>query len=232
VVKRDEKPKKRASTRRGPARVDAGVRDAVTRQRETWAALIAVVVAAPLVYMFASAIADGQVRAHEAPMRALLGADAYGALASGERTSMHYMGNDRLAPDFTLRDRSGRAWRLSDHRGKVVVLNFWSITCPPCLEEMPTLVDLANLVDGRDDVELVSVSTDAGWREVASVFPRDMTLEVLFDPDKSVVRGKFGTRLYPETWFIDPDGVIRLRIDGPRDWSEPIVLELIDSLRG
>jgi hypothetical protein len=52
---------------------------------------------------------------------------------------------------------------------------------------------------------------------------------VLFDPDKSVVRGKFGTRLYPETWVIDPEGVIRVRIDGGRDWSAPIAIEMIES---
>jgi len=52
---------------------------------------------------------------------------------------------------------------------------------------------------------------------------------VLFDPDKAVVRGKFGTRLYPETWVIDPEGVIRVRIDGGRDWASPVALEMIQS---
>jgi hypothetical protein len=41
----------------------------------------------------------------------------------------------------------------------------------------------------------------------------------LVDPESQVVGGKFGTTLYPETWFIDPNGVIRARVDGPRDWQ-------------
>jgi hypothetical protein len=53
---------------------------------------------------------------------------------------------------------------------------------------------------------------------------------VLFDPDKSVVKGKYGTRLYPETWIIDRNGIIRFRIDGGRDWGSAIALELIESL--
>jgi peroxiredoxin len=227
-VAKDARTKRKLKEREAPKPDVATVE---RKHREVWAAIVAAVIAAPLVYMFAAAIADGQVRAAEAPMRALLGPQAYTALERGERTQLHYMGRDRTAPDFTLRDREGRAWQLSDHRGKVVVLNFWSITCPPCLEEMPSLIDLAKLLEDRDDVELVAISTDAGWGEVANVFPRDSTLNVIFDPEKAVTRGKFGTRLYPETWFIDPHGVIRLRIDGPKDWSQPIVLELIDALR-
>ncbi len=224
------KSKKKGARDARPVVVHEAVASVERRHREIWAAVVAALIAAPLVYMFASAIADGQVRAREAPFRALLGKEAYEALAQGDMRSLHYMGHDRLAPDFTVRDRAGHPWKLSDHRGKVVVMNFWTMSCQPCLEEMPSLIDLSKLLEDRDDVELVAISTDSGWQDVANVFPRDLTLNVLFDPDRSVVRGKFGTRLYPETWFIDPRGVIRLRIDGPKDWSEPIVLDLIEEL--
>jgi len=50
---------------------------------------------------------------------------------------------------------------------------------------------------------------------------------VLFDPDKRVVRDKFGTRMYPETWVIDSEGIIRFRVDGARDWSDPVALAAI-----
>jgi len=63
------------------------------------------------------------------------------------------------------------------------------------------------------------------------VLPANPAATILFDPDKSVVRGKFGTRLFPETWVIDPAGVIRLRIDGRRDWSHPVAIEVIESYR-
>jgi peroxiredoxin len=201
------------------------------KRPEVWAAIAAIVIGAPLVYVFARAIAEGQVRTREAPMRAILGDEAYEELASGEPSDVHYLGNDRRAPDFTLRDENGEPWQLSDHRGKVVILNFWSITCRPCVEEMPTLIELGDMIESRDDVELVTITVDESWDQVSRLFPRDKNLEVLFDPDKEVVAGKFGTRLYPETWFIDPDGLIRLRVDGPRDWSSPVVLDLIESLK-
>lgn len=198
--------------------------------REYTAGFVAIVLGAPLVYMFAAAVADGQLRVKENPVRAIIGAGSYEAVQDGDSPT-NYVGNDRRAPDFTLRDRAGREWKLSDHRGKIVVMNFWTKTCRPCLEEMPSLLDLAGRLRDRDDVELVAITTDADWEAVRTIFPPQNDLEILFDPDSSVVNGMFGTRLFPETWFIDTEGIIRVRVDGPRDWSQPIVEELIDSLK-
>jgi peroxiredoxin len=189
------------------------------------------VLGATAIVLFSAAFADGEVRRRESPLRAMLGSEAYDALVRGERTDQHYLGNDRLAPDFELRDAGGRPWRMREHRGKVVVLNFWTVTCQPCLQEMPSLIDLAELLRHRDDIELVTISTDRDWGTVRTVIPDHSPLKVLLDPDRAVVRGRFGTRLYPETWIVDPRGVIRMRVDGPRDWSMPIALQIFESFR-
>ena len=112
-----------------------------------------------------------------------------------------------------------------------MVLNFWSITCPPCREEMPSLELLAHMVADRDDVEVVTVSTDEGPEAVREVIEGHTQLKHLFDPESRVVKELFGTELYPETWIIDPRGVVRFRFDGARDWSSPLVLDLIDQFR-
>jgi peroxiredoxin len=200
------------------------------RRGEILAAFVALAIAVPLVYALGLAVADGQARAREVPIRALIGDDAFEALTAGHGTPTQYVGRDRSAPDFTLQDQRGRDWRLSDHRGKVVIMNFWTESCQPCVEEMPSLEQLAGVLADRDDVELVTVSTDAGWGEVESHFAPDSKLTVLFDPESEVVEGKFGTRLFPETWFVDRDGIIRLRVDGARDWSHAIVLDVIAGL--
>lgn len=196
---------------------------------ELWATLIALCVGAPLVFLFARAAADSEVRRKETPVRAMLGDEAFDAIRAGSTPEQGYYGDDRRAPDFTLTDQRGISWRLSQHRGKVVVMNFWSVTCGPCVEEMPTFETLAQVFRGRNDVELVTVSVDAGWEAVRPVMPANSHLRVLFDRDRSVVRGKYGTRLFPETWIIDGEGIIRARIDGARDWSNPIAIEMIES---
>ncbi len=201
------------------------------KQGEIGAAILTALVALPLVFVFARAVADGEVRRQRAPLRAMLGDATYDALEKGEGSAQSYLGNDRRAPDFELRDRHGSPWRLSDHRGKVIILNFWTITCGPCVEEMPSFEALDAMVRERDDVELVTVTTDRDWATVASVLSPRTRLRVLFDSERNVVTGKFGTRLFPETWIIDKDGIIRLRIDGARDWASPIALDMIDAYR-
>lgn len=197
-------------------------------QADKLAAVLAFVLGAPFAFMMVRGFAEGEARRRELPLRAMLGDEIYEAFRDGEKAPHHYYGNDKLAPDFTLRDKDGKDWNLRNHRGKTVVMNFWTRTCQPCVEEMPSLEQLARIAEERDDLEVIAISTDKSWQEVAPLFKPDSKLKVLFDPDKAIVRDKFGTRLYPETWVIDPDGVIRVRVDGSRDWSAPIALEMIE----
>jgi len=193
------------------------------------AAVLAFLLGAPFAWMMVRSFAEGEVRRREIPVRAMVGDDVYEAFRDGEMPKHNYLGNDRLAPDFTLTDQEGNPWTLSEHRGKTVILNFWTMTCKPCVEEMPSLEQLALVAAERDDLELVAISTDKDWASVRGLFKPGSKLKILFDPDKAVVKEKFGTRLYPETWVIDPDGVIRARVDGGRDWGSPIALDMIKS---
>jgi len=224
----DEKGDAEASTKKKRKR---GPKEPGQLQAELLAALLAGAVAIPLLVIGALAIKDALVRAEQAPLRSLVGDERYEELAAGEGGFPHYLGKDRLAPDFTLQTADGGTWRMEDQRGKVVIMNFWSITCPPCIEEMPSLELLAHMAEEWEDVEVVAISTDEGPEAVAEVVPEDPRLTHLFDPDKRVVQGMFGTELYPETWIIDPRGVVRFRYDGARDWSSPIILDLIEQFR-
>jgi peroxiredoxin len=147
----------------------------------------------------------------------------------------NYMGADRKAPTFTLKDVKGQTVSFDQYKGKVVFMNFWSRTCKPCLEEMPEIADLTRILADRKDVAVVTVSIDEGPEDampmVRASLKEDPPFLVLFDPDNKVVKGKYGTSLFPETWFIDKHGVIRARVDGPRRWSNAAVVEFIDQLR-
>lgn len=194
------------------------------------AALIAFLVGAPFAFVMVTGFADSEIRRYELPIRAMLSNEVFEAFREGEKAPQHYYGNDRLAPDFTLQDQYGKTFKLSDMRGKTVVMNFWTVTCKPCVEEMPSFETLALIAAERDDLEVIAVTTDRSWEDVKSLFSPASKVRVLFDPDKQVVREKFGTRLYPETWIIDGRGVIRARVDGARDWAAPIALDMIENL--
>lgn len=148
----------------------------------------------------------------------------------------NYAAYERKAPDFELPNLNGQKVRLSQFRGKTVIVNFWSKTCPPCLEEMPSVAALGHALRGRSDVVLLTVTTDESAQDATStlrsILADDVPFEVLLDPDAKVVGELFGTKLYPETWIIDRHGAIVARVDGARDWASKPVLDYVESLDG
>lgn len=146
-----------------------------------------------------------------------------------------YTGRNRSAPDFELPSTEGKRVKLSSLRGKTVILHFWTKTCRPCLEELPELASLAKALKPHSDVILVTVTTDENAADaqatLSSVLGDKNPFMVLVDPEgDQVVVGKYGTKLFPETWFIDARGIIRARFDGPRDWQAALTLDLAKAL--
>jgi peroxiredoxin len=185
------------------------------------AQLLFVVVAALFVYGFVAVSKEAEVR-RECSAACYLHPD--------------YMAAERRAPNFALKDMKGATVTLDSLRGKVVLLNFWSKSCGPCLEEMPSLAELTQIVRDRSDVVILAVSIDEGPEDVTptlkTVLRGPAPFTVLFDPDGQIVGKEFGTHLFPETWLIDKHGVIRARFDGAREWNNPLVVNFIDGLRG
>lgn len=200
-------------------------------RREVIATIIVAAIAFPLVFIFTGAVVDAQARAREAPFRALLGNARFEQLMDGQGGVPHYLGASLLAPDFSLPTQGGGEWKMSEQRGKVIVMNFWTVTCRPCIQEMPTIELLAEMTQDWGDVEVVAVSTDRSWAEVETIIPRNSRITSLLDAERTVVTEQFGTKLFPETWIIDADGVVRFRFDGALDWSDPVALDLIRAYR-
>lgn len=155
-----------------------------------------------------------------------------------------YLGADKGAPDFELPALGGGTVRLSSYAGKVVILHFWTKTCKPCLEELPFVAKFAEQIQGRKDVALITVTIDENPAAIADVLQtvfgdKPPPFPILFDPESTVVRGKYGTKLFPETWFVDPTNTIRARFDGVPlagescdvAWKSPLLFSAIDALK-
>ncbi|MGB0014362.1 MAG: TlpA disulfide reductase family protein [Candidatus Sulfotelmatobacter sp.] len=132
------------------------------------------------------------------------------------------------APDFTVRD-AGRAVTLSQFKGQVVVLNFWATWCPPCIEEMPSLVQMQERMKAKG-VTVLAVSVDVDQSNYQR-FLRDHNVDLLSvrDADQKS-NALYGTFKFPETYIIDRNGVVRRKFIGAVDWTEPDVIEYLSKL--
>lgn len=119
------------------------------------------------------------------------------------------------APDFVLRDVNDNLVRLSDFRGKTVVLNFWATWCAPCRAEMPDLQAIYEQRLPDNDFVVLAVDLEESRGPVEDFIDEfGLTFPVAFDSSGSVAR-HYGVIGLPDSFFIDSEGIVREVILGP-----------------
>ena len=117
------------------------------------------------------------------------------------------------APDFTLSDLDGNSVSLTDFAGKPVLVNFWNTGCPPCREEMPYLQQVYDENIGTELV-MLTINIAESADTVKDFFQdRNLSLPVLLDSDTAVTR-RYDIQGIPTTFFIDKEGIIRVKVIG------------------
>ena len=134
------------------------------------------------------------------------------------------------APDFSVKDLSGAEVKLSSLKGQVVMVNFWATWCPPCKEEIPSMMKLDKSMAGKP-FKMLAISIDEGGKEaVAAYFKKSgLSLPAYLDTDAKVSQ-LYGTTGVPETFIVDKTGKIQKKIVGGMDWSSPDVIAFMDEL--
>lgn len=131
------------------------------------------------------------------------------------------------APQFSLYTNQGEKWSLADQKGKVVLVNFWATSCPPCRAEMPSMQKLYASLP-RDKFEILSILYNDD-PSIAQNFVKKFryTFPVLIDY-KSQIAGQYGITGVPETFVIDPEGILREKYIGAHDWNSAKSSEMIN----
>lgn len=140
-----------------------------------------------------------------------------------------------MAPSFEVEDLEGNTVSLEDFRGKLVILNFWATWCEPCITEWPQLDQLAERLQGRDDVVILAVSIDQKREDIAPFLERmsltDTGVKVLWDPNASV-NVEYGSEKIPDTFFVDEAGRLSAAFVNVRKWGNPEAFHCVDGTVG
>ncbi|MBS1799307.1 MAG: TlpA family protein disulfide reductase [Acidobacteria bacterium] len=133
---------------------------------------------------------------------------------------------NKAAPQFSISDGSQSA-DLSKFRGKVVLLNFWASWCAPCIDELPSLMELHRQMP---QIEIVTISMD----EDPEAYQRFMTknhigLLAVRDPSQKI-QTMYGTVQIPETYVIDRQGMLRRKFVSAQNWTSPEIVEYLSKL--
>ena len=132
------------------------------------------------------------------------------------------------AKEFTVSD-SDHSVSLNQYRGQVVLVNFWATWCPPCVEELPSLMMLQERMKGRGLV-VVGVSIDVDGDAYHRFLKlHNINFVTVRDPEQKVA-SMYGTSGWPETYIIDRQGVLRRKFVGPVDWNAPDVIAFLSRM--
>ena len=131
----------------------------------------------------------------------------------------------RTAPEFALQSFSGEEVKFSDFRGKTVLVNFWASWCHPCREEAPVLEKTYMSLSGRQ-VEFIGINI-MDDRKSAEEYIKSFggTFVNVYDPENRI-HLDYGVGGVPETFFVNPDGIITGKHRGPL--TEKMIMHYIE----
>lgn len=135
-----------------------------------------------------------------------------------------------VAPDFALMDTEGNRHRLSDYRGRPVIINFWTTWCPPCREEIPSMNRAWHILK-QEDIAMLAINMGED-EDTIFIFHADYPADfpILMDRSGEVI-AQWPVKGLPTTYIVAPDGTIAFRAIGSREWDDEGLLGRVRALQ-
>lgn len=135
-------------------------------------------------------------------------------------------------PTFTANTIDNIKFELSAHPGKVIIVNFWASWCGPCIEEIPSLIQLAEHF--KDRIEILAVSNDEKIEDIQIFLKafsklKASSIKIIWDGDRKIA-DLFNVQRLPESFIVRADGKLEKKIIGSITWYTPQSLEYIESV--
>lgn len=139
------------------------------------------------------------------------------------------MADKKVAPSFELNNMNGEKHKLSDYRGKPVIINFWATWCPPCRAELPAMNRAWEKVK-TENIEMLAINAGEDEDTIFAFtgeYPIDFT--VLLDETGEEIK-RWPIRGLPTTFVLDKEGRIVYRAIGGREWDDEKLLNIVRKL--
>ena len=133
------------------------------------------------------------------------------------------------APDFSIRADNGKPLTARDYGGKLLLLNFWATWCPPCVEEMPGLNELARQL-GPMGLVILGVSQDKDENAYKQFLNRFQVAFLTARQPSEDIQLKYGTIQIPESYLIDRNGKVVEKFISSQPWASPQMIQHVQSL--
>lgn len=160
----------------------------------------------------------------------------WGYLTQGMRPPESTRKLDQLekgVPDFEILDLQGKPLRLSDYKGKLVLVNIWATWCGPCVKEFPSLKNLVNAMNG--ELTVLAISYDKQREDIDAFITAfggvPANFHIAWDKERKTT-DIFGTDVLPESYIISRDGKLIRKIAGEAQWDEAMALDFFKNLAG
>jgi len=147
-----------------------------------------------------------------------------------EPAAVAEVAEQKPVPDITVNSLKNLPLKLSSLKGKVVLLNFWATWCPPCREEIPSMMKLNSAMAGKP-FQMVAVSIDEGGLPDIEAFFKSSGFSLPAYTDPGGIAGKtYGITGVPETFVIDKNGILIKKVIGPLAWDAPETITFLEGL--
>ena len=133
------------------------------------------------------------------------------------------------APDFSITADSGRTITPTSFGGKLLVLNFWATWCPPCIEELPSLIEFQKRFS-KSGVVVLGLSVDKDEKAYRTFLSRAQVSFLTARDPENKINASYGTFIFPETYIIDGTGKVVRKIISGQNWMSERVISDVESL--
>jgi peroxiredoxin len=133
------------------------------------------------------------------------------------------------APNFSISTDAGKTVTAHEFGGKLLLLNFWATWCPPCIEEIPALIEMARQL-GPQGLVILGVSVDKDANAYQQFLARNPLAYLTARDPEEKINLSYGTVQYPESYLIDQNGKVLEKYISSQAWASPQMIEHVKSL--